>query len=552
MEDMTCLSQIDAIRGKYRYSRRADRIAPFPRVAKKTEYTKLQMRRSDMSTRDPISNQNQFTVEIQMDPLNNKNKVRQNRKRRDVLISNTTKTSLLSSSSSSSSTRKSARQLNRQSPPIPGRWKKFRQKRLSRFSVKEKDSFAKYDSLDQVQTIKEKENVRFEKNDQAITQDRRRRRKGSRQNETKKTDSRAFSSDEKQCVPIDDATIETTTPSSQSKITQQEQRQNNNSQLTNKNKANRKRVEVSANEKYSRTIILDDESTAIFLEYMNQRAEDYSQISSNESSKNKSRRWILRGLTDDESIQYQNNSNAKRNYFRLAASLMSIIGLDLTPVVDLEVTPPNTHDNNELSTSYDDNVKIPVRLGSRWRRRISSAVNRDVEKIPENTIKIRSMRVDLLSTEQEISNAMKTELKDYINKKERIEEDFDTTSFSSKNRDIQQFGEEAIAMFGKIDENFSPRLEFDTTISWSTIETEKKSKLNKIKVAMTSSILVSLTIPTLPFPVPIPSAVLVKQIGSIIAKRILVLSLPRFLNQLGKRNNILIHLYQCYNIVDHR
>jgi len=301
-----------------------------------------------------------------------------------------------------------------------------------------------------------------------------------------------------------------------------------------------KRIQFSATETSTRKILLDEITSDLFIKYMNQPVEDYSLFSVSEQPQNQplsSRRFNVRRLTRGESnsFEYTNekDKNFMGNFFRLSAPLMPLVGLNLTPIIDLEVVPPSSSKDVEQNT--DNNMNL-------WGNRISSSLNGKL-KGNKDTIKMRSMRVDLLSTEAEILDAMKGNNKDEGVRNGIKIQSKPATSVSS-NKNVQEFGNEAICFFERMDKNVQPHLDFDSFIKWIIVESKRNHDGNsehykQIEVSIKSSIVMSLTIPpTVPFAV--PSTLVIKQVGSLIAKRVLGLTLPRFLNQLGKKKGVFL------------
>merc|ERR1712224_493933 len=99
----------------------------------------------------------------------------------------------------------------------------------------------------------------------------------------------------------------------------------------------------------------------------------------------------------------------------------------------------------------------------------------------KDTVKIKSLRVDLLSTEEQIRKAMKGD-NEITTDRTRLETNNiiePPPTAVSTNKNVQQFGNEAIGFFEKIDDNLSPHLDFDTRISWSVNESNNIRKKNE-------------------------------------------------------------------------
>lgn len=495
------------------------------------------------STIDPVHNDNnKHTLEVEVDVTKKQEKQKRQRKR-----------------NSNSSNQPTA---------VPGRWRKFRERRLPRFLQKPRpiprEESANLKESDSSNTEEDRYKFRNNNNRRNIINNRFRRNRKRNNIVHKDPDSNL---DLKQTSQPEVSTIKElldTPVQDENDSLSKENQSDREAMITNEQKkTKRERIEFSAKETSTRILKLDEKSNALFIEYMTQPVEDYSLLSFSEPTNQNisARRWIVRRLTKEEASRYnsrsgnENEENFKDNYFRLAAPLMPLIGLDLTPVIDLEVTPPLTPDpalqGDNVTSDTDDQNASSSSLGSRLKRRISSVVGMDVYNYQKNdTVQIKSMRVDLLSTDEEIHNAMKRRGPD----SKRIERRNNGAFFKnnivlpratsvSSNKDVQEFGNEAIGFFGKIDANLHPHLEFDSSISWSTLDDDGKKDRKKIEVKIKSSITVSLSIPSVDLPIPLPSTMILNQIGSLIAKRVMGLALPRFLNQLGKIQCISVNKY---------
>ena len=126
-----------------------------------------------------------------------------------------------------------------------------------------------------------------------------------------------------------------------------------------------KRVTFFASKESTKILSLDDKYTKLLDEYMTLPLEQYSVKSfhDGDSDNVEGRRWFLRRLDEEESLQYiddyeprDNHENfmrdgpsetdkaslqegARGRFFRLAVPLKPLIGVELTPVIDLEVIP---------------------------------------------------------------------------------------------------------------------------------------------------------------------------------------------------------------------
>ncbi|KAL3776172.1 hypothetical protein HJC23_000130 [Cyclotella cryptica] len=322
-------------------------------------------------------------------------------------------------------------------------------------------------------------------------------------------------------------------------------------------------------------------------DYMMQPVEQYSLLSfhddepvqkntlssSGESGANvnslRARRWFVRRLTAEEAERYVKNSAGDRpksspppssldNLFRLAVPLQPLIGWDLTPVIDLEVIPPQVQWNVPESSSSPTSRKEPgdgpqyqniecdigeVSTGdlskrpSKWdplkriRKRVvsgSSSCESDNGRLP--FVKIRSLSVSLFSTQEEVRAVM-----------------FEKDSITSKSRrnPTSKMQEEAIGMVGKVEEWLKPHITFEAELSWGDDQAgpamvnnaHHGSKISHSTVTVKSTAITSLTIPKLPSGIlhaTVPSAFLVKRLGSTLTSKALEVCLPRFLRQLEK------------------
>jgi hypothetical protein len=262
-------------------------------------------------------------------------------------------------------------------------------------------------------------------------------------------------------------------------------------------------------------------SKASLTEYMTQPVEQYSLLSfhDEESDANvnsaKARRWLVRRLTAIEAQRYMNKSehaspaNAD-NLFRLAVPLLPLIGWDLTPVIDLEVIPPNsTYDSAE---AYDHEIQE-----SKWAplKGIRGRVNRNQGN--DATVKIRSLRVSLLST-QEVHAAMNCKQSN-------------TDKSARRQNSSLKMQEEALGMVGKVEEWLRPHISFEAELSWNDAFAEMST------VTAKATAITSLIIPKIPSGIlraSVPSAFLVKRLGTTLTSKALEICLPRFLRQLDR------------------
>mmetsp|Transcript_129 Transcript_129/g.343 ORF Transcript_129/g.343 Transcript_129/m.343 type:complete len:491 (-) Transcript_129:8-1480(-) len=286
------------------------------------------------------------------------------------------------------------------------------------------------------------------------------------------------------------------------------------------------RVRFKASREASR-LISSRRLVATIDEYMRQEVKDYSLLSfhdEEQSGISKQRRWFVRRLTEEEAHGYLSGSpalshvaNNVENLFRLAVPLEPLIGWDLTPVIDLEVTPPDIIarqdvGRGEMSGDEADDVT------ARWRFRRS----KHTESPP--VVRIRSLSVSLLSTQEEVKKAMMV------------------GNHSQPTRRDRKIQREAIGMVGKVEELLQPHISFEAELSWiedvapgSTSNVQ--NNISTSEVMCKSSACTSLTIPKIPSDIlraAVPSSFLVKRLGSTLTSKALAICLPRFLRQLEK------------------
>lgn len=315
------------------------------------------------------------------------------------------------------------------------------------------------------------------------------------------------------------------------------------------------RVTFKATREASRSIsniptsILSSTQRATLTEYMTQPVEDYSLLSFHDeegpspslnSASHKqvtSRRWFVRRLTHEEAGKYIKvdptcSAVKESNLFRLAVPLKPLIGWDLTPVIDLEVIPPDTSD--EGSSSLDNGIQqstISPEEGNRddvssskWRplKGIRHAVDgARCEGAIRPTVKIRSMSVSLLSTKEEVQQLMSKSFGNEDSKRKEID---------AKDKDMQV---EAIGMVGRVEEWLKPHITFEAELCWQDDALTKKPSVVTVK----SSAVTSLTIPRIQNDIirkTVPSAFLVKRLGATLTSKALEICLPRFLRQLER------------------
>jgi len=315
------------------------------------------------------------------------------------------------------------------------------------------------------------------------------------------------------------------------------------------------RVTFKATREASATIsnnpdsMLSSSQRATLTEYMTQPVEDYSLLSFHDeedpslnsaSHKHKqvtSRRWFVRRLTHEEAGTYIVDPSCsavkESNLFRLAVPLKPLIGWDLTPVIDLEVIPPEMSSDEEAS-SLNHNIEQSTRSpeeenrdevnSSKWRplKGLRHAVDgARHEGAVRPTVKIRSMSVSLLSTKEEVQQLMSKSVGTGNRSGKHID---------AKEKDMQV---EAIGMVGKVEEWLKPHITFDAELSWQEGTATTKSSV----VTVRSTAVTSLTIPRIRNDIirsTVPSAFLVKRLGATLTSKALEICLPRFLRQLER------------------
>ena len=292
-------------------------------------------------------------------------------------------------------------------------------------------------------------------------------------------------------------------------------------------------------ESHSRSIV--SKPFATLTEYMTQPVSQYSLLSfHDEKEDSKQRRWLVRRLTYKESQRYMDSSNDEEidmdesNLFRLAVPLLPIIGWDLTPVIDLEVTVGSNNDSEEEDDTNDVVATNIEELdaessNSKWRplrgirRRIRQQRDDGDEFDDSSVVRIRSLSVSLLSTQEEVKQVF--DLNDNGKGVQRADSNMQ---------------KEAIDMVSKVEEWLKPHISFEAELSW---DDNVNGKAGSFKNESTSTVIVkstaitSLTIPKIPSDVlrrAVPSAFLVKRLGAALTSQALAICLPRFLRQLEK------------------
>lgn len=288
--------------------------------------------------------------------------------------------------------------------------------------------------------------------------------------------------------------------------------------------------------------MLSPTQRATLTEYMTQPVEDYSLLSFHDeedlslsSASHKqvtSRRWFVRRLTHEEASKYRVgpscSSVKESNLFRLAVPLQPLIGWDLTPVIDLEVIPPETtaeDSTSSLGHNIEQSLRVPEEESRddadspKWRP--LKGIRSRAAQTADPTVKIRSMSVSLLSTKEEVRQLMS---------KSPGNEKRDGKTIEAKDKDMQV---EAIGMVGKVEEWLKPHITFEAELAWQDGTATSKTSVVTVK----SSAVTSLTIPTIPNDIiraTVPSAFLVKRLGATLTSKALEICLPRFLRQLER------------------
>jgi len=320
-----------------------------------------------------------------------------------------------------------------------------------------------------------------------------------------------------------------------------------------------RRITFSASNELTRIFSLDERYDPLLDDYMTQPVEQYSVKSFHEHDKSTgSRRWLVRRLSEEESLAYRAYTdmetgeyvcNTKDSLFRLAVPLLPLLGLDITPVIDLEVLPASKMKYNSLhkhspktsSETYGGvdkkrNMLNKVLRVSRFRK----DKKEDYEQ--NDAVRIRSLKVSLLSTEDEVNTIMQESRK--IPGSTHQFDPGPSPTPVSQNMSVRKMGYEAIGMFGKIGESIEPHVSFDVRITWEAGETNPNSKLSgeagvnqqgnrkKSSVTVSSRAVASLAPPSLP--IALPSSLIIRRVGSIVVKKALQAGTNRFLRQLEK------------------
>jgi hypothetical protein len=204
------------------------------------------------------------------------------------------------------------------------------------------------------------------------------------------------------------------------------------------------------------------------------------------------RRWLVRKLTIDEALHdgILNMDPDDDRYFRLAVPLMPLLGIDLTPVIDFEV--------------------LSVR----------SSKQAVLYKLGPKTVQLRSVRLSLLSKDDEVNNAMaETSLtKVEIPRPTKV----------SMNQNIREIGINAIDMAGKIEDIIKPYFSFDAEITWSEghqIDANRRDAHISIKASTKASFV---------WDQKVIHPLVMEKISSIALKRAMKLGLQQLLSQIER------------------
>ena len=282
----------------------------------------------------------------------------------------------------------------------------------------------------------------------------------------------------------------------------------------------RDRIKFSASHQESRVINIEDSSLSIKLlnEYMSRPISSFSirsfhdddegSDSSSTSNKNKSqtsqrRRWLVRKLTIEEAINdgVVNVDIREERYFRLAVPLMPLLGVDLTPVIDFEVLSVKP---TNLSFMSEANPKM---------------------------VKIRSMRLSLLSRADEVHKAMEPLLVN-IGEGNRLKIESPRPTKVSMNQNIREIGNNAIEMVGKMEDIIKPYFAFDAVITWSDSDNQKSNDQDKsaplirVKASTTASFTWNQKNIVHPY--------VLEKISALVLKRALKLALVQILTQIER------------------
>lgn len=313
-----------------------------------------------------------------------------------------------------------------------------------------------------------------------------------------------------------------------------------------------KRVQFSAQHLAKRSLQeLDETLLSLLHEYMTQPVEQYSLLSFHEQlpHENKttiqSRRWVVRRLTASEAAFYHSQEDsfdsgsgkirAPEIYFRLAVPLMPLVGLDLTPVIDLSVDVINNNNKTDRTSPVVDDresTQLFMEGRRRWRwKRGEKSVAAEVKQEQEpDQVRIRSLRVALLSTDAEVKLAMKGK-DDRQNPHNKQSSGRNPYPATSNNQNVKQrVGYEAIGMVGSLEKIIKPHVSFQAVISWSPSSSDINKEKNPF-INVKTAVETSMTIPTLPIP-RFPSSFVFGNVGSMLTKKALTLVLPHFLKKL--------------------
>jgi hypothetical protein len=143
-------------------------------------------------------------------------------------------------------------------------------------------------------------------------------------------------------------------------------------------------------------------------------------------------------------------------------------------------------------------------------------------------VRVRSVRVALLSTEEEVILAMKG----HGRRSDSHATSSNSNSSSNTNRNMKlRMGYEAIGMAGSLEKIIQPHVSFKSVISWSPSSSAVTIANPKPFIKVRTEVATSITIPPLPLPL-FPSSLVVANFGSMLTKKALSLVLPHFLKVL--------------------
>ncbi|EED94313.1 predicted protein [Thalassiosira pseudonana CCMP1335] len=310
-------------------------------------------------------------------------------------------------------------------------------------------------------------------------------------------------------------------------------------------------------------------TSATLTEYMTQPVEKYSLLSfrdeempgnpqpangsNNSSIAAKSRRWVVRRLTQEEAKRYVTRSSSDKsieesNLFRLAVPLKPLIGWDLTPVIDLEVVPPKLESDLVgivLDEEDGDDETNRTTISSRWRplkgirKRVTGRRRGGRERRLSRSKDSFTQCIALVNTRRKDKESKGRNANGRRNNGNTSSASSSNPNRSNVHHHSSKMQEEAIGMVGKVEEWLKPHITFEAELSWTDIADGGFSKQSAISSSVTvkSTAITSLTVPRLPSSIlhtTVPSAFLVKRLGATLTSKALEICLPRFLKQLER------------------